>query len=248
MTTKAVRATIKIAGINIEAFHLPSGEYVMSQSQVADAVDVDSSNILRFLSRKQVEALPANDSKFCTLAIEGSKKPIKVIPTKEASAFWFDQAMKGNSKAQLLSFACMEETLQRRCDNAFSTAKTEQEYENRTFSWLDRWQKSRGYLREAHSAFERTCDKEGFSRCLTHNQLTKAICGRTANELKQLELVCGDEGIGLNHIKEEWMLVRVARAKVLFSKYRKGDAEARINRAKEEILREETALKVTFNN
>ncbi|MDZ8136730.1 MAG: hypothetical protein RM049_15705 [Nostoc sp. DedQUE04] len=40
MTTKAKRASIQIAGIDIEVFQIPNGDYVMSQTQVAEAIGV----------------------------------------------------------------------------------------------------------------------------------------------------------------------------------------------------------------
>lgn len=39
MSNKAKRAKIQMAGIEVEVFQLPDGEYVMSQSQVAGAVE-----------------------------------------------------------------------------------------------------------------------------------------------------------------------------------------------------------------
>ncbi|MEH2058983.1 MAG: hypothetical protein V7K97_23070 [Nostoc sp.] len=49
MTTKAKRESIQIAGIEVEVFQMPNGEYVMSQSQVADSIEVNPVLALRFL-------------------------------------------------------------------------------------------------------------------------------------------------------------------------------------------------------
>ncbi|MBD2436597.1 hypothetical protein [Nostoc sp. FACHB-110] len=47
---KAKRVTIKIAGIEVEVFQLPNNEYVMSQSQVAEAILMSEISFRRFLN------------------------------------------------------------------------------------------------------------------------------------------------------------------------------------------------------
>ncbi|BAY37222.1 hypothetical protein NIES2111_15590 [Nostoc sp. NIES-2111] len=242
MTVKAVRATISIAGIDVEVFQLPSGEYVMSQKQVADAVNVEPSNILRFLDRERAKVLPCNDSKNCTLAVEGSKKPINVVPTENVTNFWLEQAMKGNTNAQALVAACMQEALQRRCDNAFNVTKTEQQYEQQTAIAMSQWQEARVRLREVHNVFTLACAKYSFSAASTHDKLTKAICGKTARELREMDLISGQWDIGLNHLDDLQDIKRVARMKYHFSRYRKGGVDERVSKALKDVLKEKDTL------
>lgn len=82
----------------IDGFKDEKGEYFLSQIQVADAVGLHDIYILRFLDSKQVKDLLGAASEFYTLSVEGSNKPIKVIPPQVASLFWADQAIKENSK------------------------------------------------------------------------------------------------------------------------------------------------------
>jgi hypothetical protein len=231
MTTKAVRAKISIAGIEIEVFQLPDGEYVMSQSQVAEAVDLDAIYIRRFLDKERTKYLPGKAFELDTLDVEGSNKPINAVPTESVSSFWLEQATKGNNKALALVAACMREALQRRCDNAFSITKTEQQYEQQTADWLEQWLPVRQYLSEQHVGFCRACDDYGFPRASTHDMLAMAACGMKASELKKLEKVCGDKNVGLNHIKDIAILKRFAIVKRHFSRYQKGSIELRIDRA-----------------
>ncbi|WP_335108528.1 hypothetical protein [Nostoc sp.] len=49
MTIKAKRASIQLAGIEVEVFQMPNGDYVMSQTQAAEAIGVSSSCIFSFL-------------------------------------------------------------------------------------------------------------------------------------------------------------------------------------------------------
>lgn len=132
MTIKAVRAMIDIAGINVEVFQLPSGEYVMSQTQVVNSVDAPKNSIIRFLESSNTKAMLGEAYELSTMRVEGSIKPINVVPANAVTAFWMEQAFKGNTKAQSLIYACTQETLQRRCDNAFNVIKTEQQYEQQT--------------------------------------------------------------------------------------------------------------------
>ncbi|WP_193892316.1 hypothetical protein [Nostoc sp. LEGE 06077] len=234
-----MRATIEIAGIEVEVFQLPSGEYVMSQTQVTEAIDLQSVYILRFLESKQSKALPGNDSEFYTLSVEGSNKPINVVPTKVVSDFWLEQVAKGNTKAFALVNACMQEALERRCDNAFGVNKTEQQYEQQTSDRLTQWQQTRQYLLEQHNAFTYTCRAYGFPPARTHNKLSMETCGMTASQLRQIEEVCGDKNVGLNHIQNVNTLKKVARVKYHFSRYRKGSVEERISRALKDFNKEE---------
>jgi hypothetical protein len=248
MTTKAVRATVSIAGISVEVFRMPSGEYVMSQTQVAETVNKDQIYIRRFLDEKQLQALPGNGFKLDKITVEGSKKPINAVPTEIVSAFWGKEAGKGNDKALMLVIACAEEAIQRRCDNAFGVTKTEQQYEQQTANWLEKWLPVRQYLAEQHAGFCRACHDYGFPPAKTHDRLAIAACGMPAKELKKLEKVCGDKNIGLNHIENIGVLKRFARVKYFFSSFKKGDTENRIARALEKVRKEEKTLKVTSNN
>jgi hypothetical protein len=145
-------ARIQIAGIEVEVFQLPDGEYVMSQSQCGKAVEVHKFSMSRFLNEKWLEGklykdyrnykIPSvNDS----IGRGGNNNPIKIIPIDLASEFWFEQAIKGNIKAQALAQACLKETLRRRCDKEFGQVKSEDEYEQKATSDRQTWGDARGY-------------------------------------------------------------------------------------------------------
>ncbi|MEH2422852.1 MAG: hypothetical protein V7K48_18625 [Nostoc sp.] len=242
MTTKAKRASIQIAGNKVEVFQIPNGEYVMSQAQVAEAIGVSSSSIFDFLHSETVKALPGNGSEFSVMAVEGSNKPINIIPTNIVTDCWMSQAFKGNVKAQALISACTQETLRRRCDTAFGTVKSEQQYEQQTTASVERWEARRKYLREQHINFEYACKGNGFSCASTHNKLTMAAVQKTARELKELEVIQGSKDVGLNYIENSDELLLVANVKKNFSRYRKGDADERIQRALKDARKEKNIL------
>jgi hypothetical protein len=130
---KAKRAVITIAGIELDGFQRDE-RYFLSQSQVAEAVGVNSSLVLRFLKANCPEGKADKDFSFCKLATEsssnkgkGGERFIVAIPPKLASLFWGYQARKGNDKALALVCACAEEALERRLDRAFESVKTEED-------------------------------------------------------------------------------------------------------------------------
>jgi hypothetical protein len=248
MTTKALRATVSLAGIEVEAFQLPSGEYAMSQTQVAEIVEMNKMSMSRFLTKKETQALLGEGFRCNKLSIEGNNKPINAVPIDVALMFWGEQADNGNSKALAIILACAKETLERRFDRVFNVSKSEQQYEQQTANWLEKWLPVRQYLAEQHAGFCRACHDYGFPPAKTHDRLAIAACGMPAKELKKLEKVCGDKNIGLNHIEDIGILKRFARVKYFFSSFKKGDIENRIARALEKVRKEEKTLKVTSNN
>lgn len=242
MTTKAKRASIQIAGIEVEIFQLPNGDYIMSQTQVAETVEVHKFLISRFLGEKQAEGKLGKDyrsHKISTINDSfgrgGNNNPIKAIPINIASEFWTLQAFKGNTKAQALVAACMQQALQRRCDTAFNQAKSEQQYEQQSVVNRDSWERSREYCRDIHSSFTNSCIRWKFNAAMAHNAITVAVCGKTASELKELEVINGTSDIGLNHVADRELLVRIAKVKFQFSKYRKGGIYDRVERALNDI-------------
>lgn len=248
MTVKAVRAVDSIAGIEVEGFRLASGEYAMSQSQVADVVEMNRMSMSRFLSKKETQASLGEGFRCNKLSVDGNNKPINVVPIDVALMFWGEQAANGNSKALALVLACAKETLERRFDRMFNVTKSEQQYEQQTTDWLEKWQQTRQYLSEMHNNFCRACHDYGFPSAKTHDKLTLAVCGMKASELRKIELVYGDREVGLNHIEDPLTLKRVARVKCHFSRYHKGTVEERIARAIKDLRKEEKTLKVTTNN
>ncbi|MEH1791078.1 hypothetical protein [Nostoc sp.] len=242
MVTKAKRALIQIAGIEVEVFHVADREYVMSQTQVAESVGLDSVYIRRFLMAEQSKLLLAEVPQLDNLLVEGSNKPVNVVPTNVVSRFWFDCAKKGHIRAEALAFACMDEALQRRCDNAFSIVKTEYQYEQQTATHREQWEARRKYLREQHTNFEYACKTYGFSCASTHNKLTLAAVHKTAKELKELEVIQGNRDVGLNYIEDSDELLLVAKVKKNFSRYRKGGVDERIHRALKDARKEKNTL------
>lgn len=84
---------------------LPDGEYVMSQSQVAKAIEIDEIYIRRFLKSNAVKAIQGEGFTIDSLTYQdsqvgrGQSGKIKVVPLSVATAFWATQATRGNATA-----------------------------------------------------------------------------------------------------------------------------------------------------
>ncbi|MDZ8105090.1 MAG: hypothetical protein RM338_05620 [Nostoc sp. DedQUE12a] len=132
-------------------------------------------------------------------------------------------------------YACMQEALERRCDKAFGEERSEDK-RNLLLAERATWGDARGYCREAHYSFINACKAWTFNAAIVHNMITVAVCGKTAGELREMEVIEGDDDIGLNHVKDIETLVKIARMKHQFSGYQSGTASQRIERAAEIVL------------
>ena len=136
---KATRATIAIGSLEVEGFMLPDGSYRLSQEQIAEAVEKDESNARKFLASKAIKGLLGETytpGKRGNISVESNPAKrggtrIKPFTTREVAAFWVWEAFRGNRKALSLAMALLEESLDRRLDNAFGIQRSEEEYNER---------------------------------------------------------------------------------------------------------------------
>lgn len=130
-TTKAKRASIKVGELELDVFMLPNGDYTLSQTQVAEAVEKEEFAFRDFLKGKSPQALPYKGFKAGKQSVEGSKGKINIIPVDLAVAFWTKEAIAKNVNAILLLSACAIEAIERRADKVFNQKRTEEEYNER---------------------------------------------------------------------------------------------------------------------
>jgi hypothetical protein len=60
-TTKAVKQTIKLAGLTVDVFQMPDGHYELSQTSTTGAIDKARNSLLDFRGSKRPEALAYKD-------------------------------------------------------------------------------------------------------------------------------------------------------------------------------------------
>ncbi|MEG3836268.1 MULTISPECIES: hypothetical protein [unclassified Microcoleus] len=140
MTVKAISATILLGAIGLHVYQLPDGGYKVDAIGVMGAVDKKGSALTKFLAGKSALALPFGRYNFTqaqSIPVEGNAQLIKPIPIALATAYWLNEATKGNVKAQALVQASMAESIERRADAAFSHKRTEREYNVRFGKFVD---------------------------------------------------------------------------------------------------------------
>ncbi|MEG3920669.1 MULTISPECIES: hypothetical protein [unclassified Microcoleus] len=131
MTVKAISATILLGAIPLSVYQLPDGGYKVDAIGVMNAVDKQKQSLTRFINGNSPLALPFGGYNFTqapSIPVEGNAQLIKPIPIALATAYWLNEATKGNVKAQALVQASMAESIERRADAAFSIKRTEFEY------------------------------------------------------------------------------------------------------------------------
>jgi len=130
MADRARKATINYGGIELEVYQLPSGEYKLSQTQVAQAVGNGEDNVRYWLTTKAPENLDADtiSSIGKKLLVEGGSKWVKSVNFKVALVYWTHCSVKGNALASALVSVGSEEKLTRLADEVFGVKKSEGDY------------------------------------------------------------------------------------------------------------------------
>ena len=131
MTVKAISAIILLGTIPLIIYQLPDGGYKVDAIGVMNAVDKKGSALTRFITGKSALALPFGGYNFTqaqSIPVYGNAQLIKPVPIALATAYWLNEATKGNVKARALVQASMAESIERRADVAFTIKRTESEY------------------------------------------------------------------------------------------------------------------------
>lgn len=130
----------------------------MIQTQATKIIDRGNSSIISFLTSKDGKALLDKGLELSDFPITDGARPIQIIPITIVSAYWLKQALLGNSDAEALAYACVVESLERRCDTVFKATKTEDEYESKAeVNYQHYWQSSRTFSKRCHVAFSHAC-------------------------------------------------------------------------------------------
>jgi len=156
MSDKATRAEIQIGSYAVEGFMLPDGSYRMSLSQAAECIGKPARGTFDFLKSKTLkrllaegggtfdfldnEAIAALSSDSYTadqfLVDVGAEREqgitrIRGLPLEIVSIYWQWESYRGNKQAFLLVTSMVTESLERRFDNAFGVARSEEERNQR---------------------------------------------------------------------------------------------------------------------
>ncbi len=178
--TKATRAKIAIGDIEIDGFMLPDGSYRMSQSQAAECVNLTPQNASDFLRSKAIKSLLGadyTDRKIEKIEIESTEQArgqsrINALPLEVVGVYWLWQSHRGNKKALALCTALIEESLQRRFDNAFGVSRSEDEYNRQLTEKVRSLESSLKELGEAYAMEDDIRqERDRFERLLRENNI-----------------------------------------------------------------------------
>ncbi len=127
-TYKAERRTIYLGDIPLEVAMLPNGDYCLSQTQVAGAINKAQYSIVQFFRSKYFKGISDSGLEVCQiqekLVLEGANKPINPVSLDVACLYWQKWAAAGNEKAQLLVIALLKHSIYDLADQAFNVKRT----------------------------------------------------------------------------------------------------------------------------
>ncbi|MEA5449644.1 hypothetical protein VB780_13750 [Leptolyngbya sp. CCNP1308] len=130
---KAKRATVAIGPLSVDGFQVTDGSYRMSQAGAAKAINESPVYASRFLtSRDSKASLGQAFTDYTPEQIEVEPSPgdrgqtrINALPLEVVSAYWLYRTFKGNKAAFNLTWALLQESLERRFDAAFAVEHSE---------------------------------------------------------------------------------------------------------------------------
>ncbi len=135
-TYRAERRTIYLGDIPLEIAMLPNGDYCLSQTQVAGAIDKGRDSMSYFYRSKYFKAISENGFECRSFSekvmLEGSNKPISPVSIDVAYLYWQKWAVAGNKKAQQLGLALGKHSLYDLADEEFKIKRTK-EAKNQAF-------------------------------------------------------------------------------------------------------------------
>ena len=111
---KARITSIDFFGEVIEVLMLPSGEFAIAVSQVAELFKLDKT-----IATRTVKALLGKDSKLDKSSSEISKNPVNIITLEQFEKVIVALSIKGNKKAQQLNLNLVGLSLIQLCSDAF---------------------------------------------------------------------------------------------------------------------------------
>ena len=94
MVTKAIKTEIEIGILNIEGLMLPSADFAISVSQIAEIFELLKNNVTR-----EVKALMGKGFSFDKCISELNPKPVNIMFIEDFKRLTFLLAQKGNIKA-----------------------------------------------------------------------------------------------------------------------------------------------------
>jgi hypothetical protein len=156
---KAQRATVQIGSLSVDGFQMPDGSYRMSIAGAAESVGLIRRNAFEFLRSKAAKQLLGEGftGSISEVEVESSQSQsrgqsrIQAIPLAVVSKYWLWQSYRGNKQAFALVDALLEESLERRFDEAFGVERSEADRNTILAQRLERTEADLAALGEAYA-------------------------------------------------------------------------------------------------
>jgi hypothetical protein len=216
-------------------FKSEDSQYFLSQTQVANLMNVGESAIRKFFNSRNLDGISYFDNENHTTVLLRNLDQI--------TEYFIYQNQKGNKIAQKIVNLLVRETLTLRAEKAFGTLTLE-----KTITTLEYTQDAlitalRMNAKDLHNSFQRACYGSKMNPSAVHNRITKLVFGYDAKEARELPMtdlkddIWLNEAVGINHEHTknvELMKVYQDVKNKIFS-YRKGSWEEKVDRAYKEV-------------
>lgn len=126
MVTKAIKTEIEIGTLNIEGLMLPSADFAISVSQIAEIFELLKNNATR-----EVKAILGKDFQLLKCSSELNPKPVNIVLIKDFKKIIRFYDKLGHPMAEALTDALLEEGIERRFARAFGVKIEEAEHDEK---------------------------------------------------------------------------------------------------------------------
>jgi len=182
--TISLKATIQLAGNDIDCYRDNKGKDYVSSSHLAESIGLDRNSTLQNRISKELKAFLGTGFRPVTFSYSGTT--IQGWRPKDCAKFWFYHAKKENFKATALVLALIQEPLERRIHSAHGTLKSEEYIEKET-EWNRLRHEGKSVRKDFSSAVSRHNKTNKVSGSEKHtsfaeatNLIYKLVLGKTA--------------------------------------------------------------------
>ncbi|MEA5448414.1 hypothetical protein VB780_07540 [Leptolyngbya sp. CCNP1308] len=159
---KAKRTTVAIGSLSVDGFQLSDSSYRMSQAGAAKAINEPPVYASRFLTSRDsktslgqafTDYIPEQIEVEASLGDRGQTR-INALLVEVVSAYWLYRTFKGNKAAFTLTWALLQESLERRFDADFDLEHSESDRNVLLTQRLQQTEAGLAALREAHAELD----------------------------------------------------------------------------------------------
>lgn len=238
-----IRKELTIGTKTVWAYMDATGKYYLNFNQIEELLESSRHSFFGFLVQlydlktvhdEGVESLRSLWAKGL-IAVHGiycvqdeSGRKYRAAELDLVAKFILDQSYKGSQIAQTINNALLAESLQIRCEAAFTgVSPNVADIIQETNHWLS----SREMNKSVHGAFQQYCMAQKLPAGNIHDRMTVHVFNQTKRmAIENNQLIGEDATIGLDYQQSIKGQLAIAKMKVKFMSYRKGTWQERVDR------------------